>query len=61
MTGVVITVHCFDQPLEGTVKCKKCNQYSGDDWSQCHGECPMKGSPHYDSLCAGSYVTLSPA
>lgn len=26
--------------------CPKCLHTSGDDWSQCRGECPMPGSPH---------------
>lgn len=28
--------------------CPKCGALSGDDWSQCNGECPMPGSPHHD-------------
>lgn len=30
------------------MNCPKCHAKSGDDWSQCHGVCPMPGSPHYD-------------
>ena len=29
------------------IECPKCRAFSGDDWSQCNGSCPMKGSPHY--------------
>jgi len=29
------------------IQCPKCGYLSGDDWSQCKGECPMIGSPHY--------------
>lgn len=28
-------------------KCPKCGAASGDDWSQCGGECPLPGTPHY--------------
>lgn len=28
-------------------RCVKCRAISGDGWSQCHGECPIPGSPHY--------------
>lgn len=27
--------------------CKKCGATSGNDWNQCKGSCPQKGSPHY--------------
>lgn len=27
--------------------CPKCGAFSGDDWEQCKGSCPMPGSPHY--------------
>lgn len=30
--------------------CPKCGKYSGDDWSQCEGDCPIPMSPHYRSL-----------
>lgn len=29
-------------------KCPKCSKYSGDDWSQCKGSCPMPMSPCYN-------------
>jgi len=29
------------------VRCPKCNSDSGNSWSQCRRECPMKTSPHY--------------
>lgn len=29
------------------VRCPKCGFNSGDDWSQCEGDCPMPMSPHY--------------
>jgi hypothetical protein len=28
-------------------QCPKCGAYSGNDWSQCGGECPMQMSPYY--------------
>ena len=28
-------------------QCPKCQALSGDDWSQCVGDCPMPGSPYY--------------
>lgn len=27
--------------------CSKCKKTSGDNWSQCEGECPMEMSPHF--------------
>ena len=36
-------------------KCPKCGATSGDNWSQCEGECPMPGSPHF------KFSTLSEA
>lgn len=27
--------------------CPKCQQTSGNSWSQCDGECPMPMSPHF--------------
>lgn len=27
--------------------CPKCAATSGDDWSQCGGDCPMPMSPHF--------------
>lgn len=27
--------------------CPKCRSNSGNDWSQCEGRCPIKGSLHY--------------
>jgi hypothetical protein len=32
----------------GYVTCPKCDKFSGDDWSQCKGSCPVPGSPHFD-------------
>ena len=29
--------------------CSKCGFSSGNDWSQCIGDCPMPMSPHYKS------------
>lgn len=28
-------------------QCPKCGAFSGDDWSQCKGFCPLSISPHY--------------
>lgn len=28
-------------------QCPKCGAFSGDDWSQCKGFCPITSSPHY--------------
>lgn len=33
------------------LECIKCKSLSGDDWSQCEGQCPVKGSPHFDAGC----------
>jgi len=38
-------------------QCPKCLMYSGDDWRQCGGSCPMPMSPHY----AGPAVIPEPA
>lgn len=35
--------------------CPKCNHTSGDDWSQCRGQCPMRGSPHFDLITAKAH------
>lgn len=32
-----------------TETCPKCGQFSGDDWKQCAGSCPMPQSPHYSA------------
>jgi len=32
---------------EPATQCPKCGAFSGDDWTQCGGVCPMPGSPHY--------------
>lgn len=29
------------------MKCPKCKCSSGDDWTQCGGDCPLPMSPHY--------------
>lgn len=29
-------------------RCPKCGTFSGADWSQCSGGCPVAASPHYD-------------
>lgn len=34
---------------ENLFKCPKCERISGDDWRQCAGSCPVKGSPHFKS------------
>lgn len=31
------------------LKCPKCGAFSGDDWSQCQGSCPLPISPHYST------------
>ena len=28
-------------------QCPKCKETSGNDWTQCKGECPVTISPHY--------------
>lgn len=28
-------------------QCPKCSYYSGDDWQQCQGACPVARSPHF--------------
>lgn len=32
---------------EGEWYCPKCRHYSGDDWRQCDGSCPVSRSPHF--------------
>ncbi len=39
---------------DGGKRCPKCGAYSGDDWSQCVGDCPMVMSPHYHDKQGGS-------
>ena len=40
------------KPVEdGYHQCLKCGALSGDDWSQCEGQCPVKGSPYFDARC----------
>ena len=34
-------------PVHGFLKCIKCGKESGDDWTQCGGDCPKKFSPYY--------------
>jgi hypothetical protein len=33
--------------MSNAPECPKCGATSGDDWTQCNGECPMPCSPHY--------------
>ena len=40
------------------IQCPKCLMFSGDDWTQCRGGCPMKMSPHYDAQVEGNYQQL---
>lgn len=46
-------------------KCPKCGVTSGDDWSQCRGECPMRAAlsgtreavePHPDDLAVDRFA-----
>lgn len=30
------------------MRCPKCKETGGGDWSQCGGKCPVPPSPHYD-------------
>jgi hypothetical protein len=30
-------------------KCPKCGAFSGDDWRQCKGKCPLPATPHHDA------------
>ena len=40
--------------------CPKCGAFSGDDWSQCGGLCPMPSSPHFSqALADGNGTDLS--
>lgn len=32
------------------IKCPKCGVSSGDDWTQCHGNCPMPASPYFNQV-----------
>jgi hypothetical protein len=40
---------------EGSFRCPKCRQTSGDSWSQCGGFCPMVMSPHFATEAAEEY------
>ena len=40
------------------LRCPKCNTYSGDDWSNCNGRCPVEESPHYNADCHRFYGPL---
>jgi len=33
--------------LEKFKTCPKCQAVSGNDWSQCRGQCPLPMSPHF--------------
>lgn len=35
---------------ENTMQCPKCGYYSGNDWRQCGGSCPVPGSPYEHKL-----------
>lgn len=41
-------------------QCPKCKYWSGDDWKQCNGVCPMPGSPHYDMPVQHEYTMKGP-
>lgn len=44
--------------MRANLHCLKCGAASGDDWTQCHGVCPMSMSPHYDDLAARAFERL---
>lgn len=48
-------VRVEEKRREGLTKleaqCPKCKATSGNDWTQCKGDCPMLGSPHYKRFC----------
>jgi hypothetical protein len=39
-------------------QCPKCYAQSGDNWSQCNGDCPMEMSPHYNPNWKSSDIDL---
>jgi len=41
-----------------TLRCPKCRAYSGDDWSQCKGKCPVEQSPYFDKESLAKYGPL---
>lgn len=43
----LITAGSAEPVQEKTIQCPKCKKFSGDDWSQCKGVCPMSDSPHF--------------
>lgn len=47
-----------ESPVKDGLKCPKCGVWSGDNWVQCEGECPMPHSPHYSALAAEHFVNL---
>lgn len=36
-------------------QCLKCKKFSGDDWSQCKGYCPVEGSPDFQASAVEQY------
>jgi hypothetical protein len=36
-------------------QCRKCEKFSGDDWSQCGDACPTEGSPHFKAWAEEIY------
>lgn len=40
--------------------CPKCMKFSGDDWSQCAGSCPLPDSPHFSEPTASMFGDLIP-
>lgn len=40
------------------LQCQRCKWFSGDDWSQCHGSCPVEQSPYFDPGALAFYGPL---
>jgi len=45
--------------MSSEVRCPKCGEVSGDDWSQCDGKCPMEGSPHFNPSTKEKYLRIA--
>jgi hypothetical protein len=42
----------------GEYICPKCGSASGGDWSQCKRRCPVKTSPHFDSITREAFMPV---
>lgn len=50
---------CATFCLDCSTSCPKCHTYSGNNWRQCEGRCPIPSSPHYDPDYKPPYLGLN--